>query len=291
MATLTQRVVRRARKRYGVTVLDHNAWGSEAQGVYALRRRLRPVRVKRADTLVQHITVTRPSGNFREDARTVERIGLERFGSGVSYNFLVDMKTGVVAVGQPLDAKGTHTVNDRRRDGFSYDQNHAARAIAVVGMPGTPLSAKAERAIEGLIAAMVDRKALTKGFDYLPHSFFAWKDCPCDATRSRLGAIRKAALARRGPRRLPVSLRLIREEFKAALGLRPGLPEKRWHVKRVQRELRREYDKGLRVTGVVDERTLKAWREHERGSGISGRPGVPDEHSLDRLLKRYRPVR
>jgi hypothetical protein len=195
--SITQKVVERARSRYGLTVYERHEWGTRHESIYAARRRLRPVRVKRADTLVQHVTVTRPSGNFFEDCRTVERIGVDRFGSGVSYNFLVNMETGEIAVGQPLDAKGTHTVNLKEVAGFSYDQNHAARAIAVVGMPGTPLSAKAEAAIAGLQAAMMDVRAITDSYDYLPHSYFAWKDCPCDATRSRMGEIRKAAFALR----------------------------------------------------------------------------------------------
>jgi hypothetical protein len=74
------------------------------------------------------------------------RIGMERFGSGVSYNFLVHMQTGEVAVGQPLDAKGTHTLNEKRVPGYSYDQNLVARAIRlrpplevrVEGLPERP---------------------------------------------------------------------------------------------------------------------------------------------------------
>lgn len=195
--SITTRVVRRARRKYGVKVYHHKAWGSKARGVYAQRRKHRPVNVLKADTLVQHITVTLDTGplagDFHRDMQTVERIGLERFGSGVSYNFVVDMQTGEVAVGMPLDAKGTHTVNDKRMAQFSYDQNHAARAIAVLGVENDKLSPKAERAIAGLIAAMVDEGALTDGFDYMPHSFFAWKDCPCDATRNRMAAIRAMA--------------------------------------------------------------------------------------------------
>jgi len=199
--SVTTRVVRRARRK-GVKVLSRRQWGSRAAKTY-LRRRLLTRGgkygkfVRRADTVVQHITVTKPSGDFRADCRTVERIGLDRFGSGVSYNFLVDMRTGAVAVGQPLDAKGTHTVNDKGVRGYSKDQNLAARAIAVVGMPNTPLSTAAERSIGLLLKAMVEAKAITPTFDYLPHSKFASKDCPCDATRSRMTAIRKSLGAAR----------------------------------------------------------------------------------------------
>lgn len=206
MSSITTRVVRRARRHYGLTVYTRHRWGSTARNIYAQRRRTRPVARVKADTLVQHITVTRPSGDLRVDARTVERIGLERFGSGVSYNFLLDMATGAVAVGQALDAKGTHTVNAKGVPGYSYDQNSMARAIAVVGMPDTTLTDQAEEALARLIAAMIDAGALTPDPDYVPHSLFAWKDCPCDPTRSRMPAIKARAqfLADTGRRPRPL---------------------------------------------------------------------------------------
>jgi hypothetical protein len=144
------------------------------------------------DTVAQHITVTAATEDFAHDCRVVEQIGMQRFGSGVSYNFLVHIRSGEVAVGQPLDSKGTHTVNDKGVSGYSHDQNLAARAIAVVGMPGDKLSRKAKRSIVHLLAAMVEEGAVTPGFDYKPHSFFAWKDCPCDSTRSQMPKIRAA---------------------------------------------------------------------------------------------------
>lgn len=196
MSTINQRVIARARNRYGLRVYDRSQWGSRYPSVYETRRRTKPA-LQPADTVWQHITVTLDhgdlTGHFFTDVRTVERIGYERFGSGCSYNWLVDMTTGDVAEGQPLDAKGTHTVNDKDVPNFSYDQNYAARAIAVVGMPGDKLSAKAARSIAGLLAAMMDEKAITTHFDYVPHSLVAWKDCPCDPTRDRMGAIRKQA--------------------------------------------------------------------------------------------------
>lgn len=194
---ITRRTVRAARRR-GLTVLTHRQWGAQHKATYRQRRRDTSAGrwgqyVNRADTVVQHITVTRRTGDFAADARTVEQIGYERFGSGVSYNFLVDMVTGEVAVGQPLDSKGTHTINDKHLPGYSYDQNLVARAIAVIGMPGDPLSTKAGVAIARLLAAMIETGAITRTFDYRPHSAFTDKDCPCDATRSRMAVIRRAA--------------------------------------------------------------------------------------------------
>lgn len=182
--------IRRYLRRRGFKIYSRRQWGSIRKDVYAQRRRTRPVRVDPADTLVQHITVTRPTGDFKADVRVVERIGWERFGSGVSYNYLINMETGEIAEGMPLDAKGTHTVNDKDVPGYSYDQNHAARAIAGVGMPDTPFTVRAEAALIALQRAMVKYRALTPTYDYKPHSFFAWKDCPCDALRNALGRVR-----------------------------------------------------------------------------------------------------
>lgn len=199
MATITTKVVRNARRR-GVTVYSRRQWGSNSRATYAARRSMTARGVwgayrRQADTVVQHITVTSPTAGIKAAMRSLESIGNSRFGSGVSYNFAVDMRTGEVGVGQPLDSKGTHTVNDKGVRGFSHDQNLVARAIAVVGMPGTPLSPKAEESIAALLAAMVDEGAITDSFDYVPHSMFAFKDCPCDPTRNRMTAIRKRAFA------------------------------------------------------------------------------------------------
>lgn len=199
MASITTKVVRNARRR-GVTVYTRRQWGSRSGATYAARRSMTargvwgPFR-RQADTLVQHITVTSPTAGIKAAMRSLEQIGNSRFGSGVSYNFAVDMRTGEVGVGQPLDAKGTHTVNDKNVGGYSHDQNLAARAIAVVGMPGTPLSKEAETSIAVLFAAMMDEGALTRTPDYKPHSFFAFKDCPCDPTRNRMAVIKKRAFA------------------------------------------------------------------------------------------------
>lgn len=182
-----QKVVKYLR-RHGVTVYTRKAWGSKYGTVYAWRQIFKRA-YQPADTVVQHITVTHQTGDFKADVQLVERIGHQRFGSGISYNWVVNMTTGEVAVGQPLNAKGTHTVNNKGRPGFSFDQNYWARAIAVLGMPGDQLSEEAQRSIELLLTGMAKRRAITKTFDYLPHSAFTAKDCPCDPTRDKMPAI------------------------------------------------------------------------------------------------------
>lgn len=187
--------IRRGMRRAGFKMYSRRQWGARYHYVYGVRRDMKPVTADPADTVVQHITVTLDhgplTGQFFEDVRTVERIGFERFGSGISYNFVVDMKTGAVAEGMPLDAKGTHTINDKGVRGYSYDQNAVARAIAVLGMPEDELSYKAQLAITHLLWLLVKHGAVTEGFDYQPHSFFTAKDCPCDSTRNRMNNIRQ----------------------------------------------------------------------------------------------------
>lgn len=196
MATITQRFVKRARAR-GVTVYTRQQWGARFETIYRKRCIIKRHHKFPSDTLVNHITVTHDTGlkrlDFFEDVRTVEQIGFDRFGSGMSYNLLIDMQTGECAVGQPLQAKGTHTVNDKHVPGFSFDQNYVALAIACVGMPGEQLSSKAMTAMSKVIASLMDIGALTRTADYVPHSLFAFKDCPTDAVRDNMPAIFREA--------------------------------------------------------------------------------------------------
>jgi hypothetical protein len=73
--------------------------------------------------------------------------------------------------------------------GYEFDLNRYSRAIAVLGMPATKLSKGAERSIVKLLRSMRVEGAITRDFEYLPHSKFAAKDCPCDSTRDRMVAI------------------------------------------------------------------------------------------------------
>lgn len=194
MSTLTNDVVQRAKTAYNVPILTRKEWGSTMSGTYEYRRKNKPVKVLKADTFVHHITVTPSTGDFARDLRLVEQIGWERFKSGMSYNWVQHMQTGQIAVGQPLDAKGTHTVNNKDVPGFSYDQNAVARAIAGLGREDYELSRSAMEACAGLMAAMMDVGALTETYDYLPHSFFAYKDCPCDPIRNKMHEMRQMAV-------------------------------------------------------------------------------------------------
>jgi hypothetical protein len=196
MASTQKAFIRRLRKVYGVNVRTRAQWGTKHRATYWQRLVTRPAKVP-VDTIVEHITVTfddgKFTGNFDADCREVERIGWERFGSGVSYNFLVDQKTGMVGIGQDLRAKGTHTVNDKNKHGYSHDQNKVARAIAWIGVPGNQLSEVAVTTHVKIIACLMDTGHCTADPDYLPHSFFAAKDCPTDTARNKLPAILRRA--------------------------------------------------------------------------------------------------
>ena len=199
----------RALRDDGVTVLSRDQWGSNPDGrrwalapdvddVYQWRRANKPHQLlpdKPSDTLVQHVTVTDDTGDtrgdFKADMQALERIGFARFGSGISYNVVVD-QDGMVGIGQPLDAKGTHTVNDKHVPGYSYDQNYVALAVAWIAQPGDPLTAACKDSIAAVIRALRSIDALTPGFDYVPHSLFAAKACPLQNMRDAMPGIRAA---------------------------------------------------------------------------------------------------
>lgn len=189
---INKRVMQELRRVASVPVFSHKQWEAEYEGIYLTRREIRPA-ISPADTVVQHITATLDHGplrgDFVEDMRTLERIGYERFKTGISYNWVVDMTTGEIGQGAYLDAQGSHTLNDKGIHGYSFNQNERARAIAVMGMPKDKLSKKAEESIVDILVAMWRVGAITYRPDYVPHSLFAYKDCPCDSTRDRMPAI------------------------------------------------------------------------------------------------------
>jgi hypothetical protein len=196
---VNRRVLKAARRK-GLKVYTRRQWGNISP-VYQIRRRTRKHSRIHSDTLWQHISVTHRT-NIKADMRTLHRIGMERFGSGVSYNFGIDHITGEIGVGQALDAKGTHTIvwrKDLLAGNWSKDQNAVAHAFCFIGMPGSKPTDKAIRSAGLLMAAMVEAGALTKGHDYKPHSFavagtpFA-KSCPTPEIIERMGRIHQIAM-------------------------------------------------------------------------------------------------
>lgn len=176
----------------GFTVLTRAQWGTRHEGIYQTRRRTRTF-VGPADHFFAHITVTRPSSSFAADVRVIEDIGVDRFGTGCSYNWMVDADTGAIAQGQPLDAAGAHTLNDKGVPGFPSNLNYWGHAIAWIGMPTTPISGRAIEAYAAIIAAEKKHGAAKDDARLYPHSKFAWKDCPCDQVRDQIPHIEHRA--------------------------------------------------------------------------------------------------
>lgn len=200
--TATSKFTREAR-RLGVEVITRSQWGSKHQATYQWRRDNRPHKLipkKPVDTLWQHITVTFDdgvlTGEFKADMREVERIGWDRFKTGISYNLCIDFKTGMVGIGMPFDAAGAHTLNEKNVPGYSENQNYVSLAIAFIGMPGQKVSKKAEEALVNVIVALILSGNLTLEHDYNPHSMVAAKDCPTNNVREIMKRVNNKAVTK-----------------------------------------------------------------------------------------------
>lgn len=174
----------------GYKVRTRKQWGTQHADVYAYRLRTKPVDFP-VSFMFAHITVT--SANGDKGARLVEQIGMERFGSGCSYNWMVDHQTHAIYEGQPLAAKGTHTINDKNVSGFPYNLNYAGHAVAFMAMPGDRFCHKCVELFAAIQAAERLEDIARDSVKFYPHSMFAWKDCPTDAVRNRLDDINNLA--------------------------------------------------------------------------------------------------
>lgn len=192
------RVVRTARNR-GLKVYTQKQWGSAHPNSYRLRLVTRPTTRRIKDTLWQHISVTRDDGEskiaFFMDMRELEKIGDDRFQSGVSYNVAIDMLTGEIGIGQYFNAKGTHTLNHKGVPGYSFDQNKVSLAFVFIGMPGQKPSKRAIKAAGIMFGVLIDCKKLTLDPDYNPHRMVAAKDCPTDAVVDVMPEIKNIAFS------------------------------------------------------------------------------------------------
>lgn len=179
----------------GCKVLDRSQWGTKYEALYQKRRVTKKFIGDRgkAKYAFSHISVTRDDGpsdaDFAADMRELERIGYERFLSGISYNWAVDLENGTIGEGMPLDAKGTHTVNNKHVGGYEYDLNAYGHAIVGIGMPGAKPTNAFVASVAAIIAAERDLGLMVEDSDLLPHSMFAAKDCPTTAIRNRIPEI------------------------------------------------------------------------------------------------------
>lgn len=166
----------------------------------------RPVEV--ADQLAGHIAVVRDPGDLlgTEDQvmRNIESIGISRFpATGYSYNAAA-FNSGRLYEGQPLERRGAHTVNDRRRSTCSqsgcpsrgdslaapsWNNNVNTRAIVAPQMPGdrctdAQVDAFARWGAGLKLAGFAKASARWHG-----HRCYAAKDCPSAQVWARLDEV------------------------------------------------------------------------------------------------------
>lgn len=228
-------VIQRLR-RAGYTVRNRRDWGSTELSTYAERRRSKPVDFP-VDHIFAHITVTSTNGDA--GARQVEQIGSDRFGSGMSYQWLVDHETHAIYEGQPMDAKGTHTVNDKRVARYGYDLNYAGHAVAWMAMPGDTFCGDCAELFAAIQAAERLEGILRDAAVYLPHSMFAAKDCPTDVLRDMLPVINRQAdrMVAQGFVDRPTRVSRFNDQLEDALELLDDVPERRKRVHKVKAAL------------------------------------------------------
>lgn len=182
-----KRIIRELR-RAGFTVLSRKQWGSRHRPLYQWRRIHRHF-PGRAKEFFAHVTVTNRTKNFAADVRLVEQIGWDRFRTGISYNYAVDQVTGAIAIGMPHDAAGAHTLNDKDVAGFPFNLNYYGHGIAWIGNVGDRPSQRCQDAFSAIIAAEKKHGAARGGAGILPHSKFAFKECPLTVMTNALPSI------------------------------------------------------------------------------------------------------
>jgi hypothetical protein len=193
---------RRRLAEVGLVMREREDWGA----VFDDYDQARPVQV--AGLLVGHIAVVRDPGDLlgTEDQvmRNIERIGIARFpNTGYSYNGAA-FNTGRLYEGQPLERRGAHTVNDRRRSSCtmsgcpsrgdsltapSWNNNVNARALVAPQMPGDPCTDAQVTSFARWGAALKLAGFATSAARWHGHRCFAAKDCPSNEVWLRLDDI------------------------------------------------------------------------------------------------------
>lgn len=143
-----------------------------------------------ADYLFVHITVTPDPIDLPKNEmaawRTVERIGIARFGAhvGCSYNTGA-MQSGRLYEGQPIGRRGAHTVNDFDVPGFPHNLNVYGRAIALCQNVLDEVDDDQVDAVAQWAAAMRRTKMAVPRATLHPHRQFTAKSCPGDKMMKR----------------------------------------------------------------------------------------------------------
>jgi hypothetical protein len=174
----------------GLAFQTRRDWGAVHESTYQWRRANRHVDLPLQYGFV-HISVTDEVGDVLGDEhaamRVIERVGFERFQSGFSYNWGVH-DTGRVMVGMPLDAAGTHTVDDK---GFlspaGTTLNYYGHAVCLPQLEATPVTDAQVSSIAAVFAAEKRAGLLTlKGDRLYGHREVAAKSCPGDRMWARM---------------------------------------------------------------------------------------------------------
>lgn len=173
-------------------LITRSAWGARHPGGWADRRRTLPIRAAGPGGGVWlHHTVTAappPGATLAQDVaavRTLENIGQQRFGGGISYTFVVT-PSGRLFAGHLIERKGAHTVG----------HNLAGASIALIGnYERTAPTDAAVRAVAACLRLMVargwlDTPRLRGGHRDAPGSATA---CPGDRAHALIGQINTLA--------------------------------------------------------------------------------------------------
>lgn len=177
----------------GFRVLTRAQWGSEYAHIYGERLRSKPVTFPVPYGFV-HLTVTNLPD--MEGVRQVEQIGYDRFGTGISYNWVVEHAGHTIYEGQPLGAKGAHTMNDKNVPGFPENLNYFGHAVAFLGNVGDEFCAKCAELVGAIFRAEIAEGVMRENATLHPHREFAAKDCPGAEVMNRWGEIETAAASK-----------------------------------------------------------------------------------------------
>lgn len=171
-------------RRGGYKIRTKEQWGSKQLPLYGWRLRTKPVDFP-VDYGFVHISVTHTHGD--EGMRDIEEIGVDRFGTGVSYNWVIDHKTDhTIYIGQPLAAKGAHTVNDKNVKGFPNNLNYFGHAVAFMGDVNDTVCDECVDTIAAIFASEKLEGVMRIGDNIYPHRKFAAKSCPGDKLYDRM---------------------------------------------------------------------------------------------------------
>lgn len=175
----------------GLDIITREEWGA-VQDYDSDRDVFTPV-----EGFVLHIAVTGDTGNTRAsehaNLRTIESIGQQRFGIGMSYNAVI-FDTGRLYEGQPLTRRGAHTVDDKnigyKSTGSSRSMNFWWRAIVLPQQEADDVTDAQVHQIAKWAAAQMRAGYAKRNPIWIGHRDVAFKACPGNTGYARLGEIR-----------------------------------------------------------------------------------------------------